>query len=65
MSAAMLAGCGGGKETSAPAAADTASQPGTEEAGAAEEPAPAASEIDFDEEPYEVVMEYMYFGNLR
>ena len=61
MSATMLAGCGG-KETSAPAAENTAA---AEEAEPAEESAPEASAINFDEEPYEVVMEYMYFGNLR
>ncbi|MBQ4307986.1 MAG: hypothetical protein II759_05350 [Lachnospiraceae bacterium] len=65
MSATMLAGCGG-KETSAPAAAEnTAEAPETEEAAPAAESSGAAVEIDFDEEPYEVVMEYMYFGNLR
>ncbi len=61
MAATMLTGCGG-KETSAPAAESTAAE---EEAATAEESAPEASAIDFDEEPYEVVMEYMYFGNLR
>lgn len=66
----LLAGCGSDPEQNGDVGSNTGgdvenTQDVIEDETKAEDTSAEEPEIDFEEDPYEVVMEYMYYGNLR